>query len=172
MCNSCVFAWKIALPPHLTTMFSIKNVLLSVLLSAVIVSGKFKQTKSLSDLLQVIFKNPNLHCKCALKLNIAVFDVLHQLIVIAINFFLNYELLSKFDFFHKNLVSVNAISCYQCNSVNDADCTDIENGPPHKKALYFQECKSFVEYGEHKPFCRKTVVQSECLLFVKFRHAD
>lgn len=56
--------------------------------------------------------------------------------------------------------SANALSCYQCSSVNDTECHDLSSHRPHLTVGFFKECNDFGKYGGLQPFCRKTVVES------------
>lgn len=54
--------------------------------------------------------------------------------------------------------SVNAIKCYQCNSVTDPGCDKIEKLPKQAVEHFFKECEG--DFAGEEPFCRKQDIKS------------
>lgn len=67
-----------------------------------------------------------------------------------------------FQYTFHMLFTVNSIKCYQCNTHDNPECSNLHDYAPHKVSHFYQECG-----GDHQgeaPFCRTTTYECKWIL--------
>lgn len=105
------------------------------------------------------------------KVNKKIFYFLSAIIVNADNFLSMMDGLMYFYLWYRtNIIKifskflVNAIKCYQCNSVTDPGCDKIEMLPKEAIAHFFKDCEG--DFDGNEPFCRKQDIKSNFKTYV------